>query len=482
MDFKTQKQLQTICIPSTSTIRQTLQAIDAGALGVAFLIDPETNSFVGLVTDGDVRRALLGGMGLQSSVADVPRPVSKTARFGTPIEELLTLFSQPVRVVPLLDECDHVVDFAILNQNVYLPVAAPSLGERELQYVTECILTGWISSAGKFVTQFEEMFAKFCDTRYAVATSSGTTALHLALLACGVGIGDEVIVPSMTFIATANAVLYTGARPIFVDSEEETWNIDPQQIAKAITPRTKAIIPVHIYGHPANMDNILQIALQHNLVVIEDAAEAHGAQYKGRKIGSLGDIGIFSFYGNKIITTGEGGMITTNRADLADKVRILRDHGMSRERRYWHTVLGYNYRLTNIQAAVGVAQIENIENILQEKQRIATTYTEGLKSVSGITLPPNASWAEPVCWLYSILVDEKLFGRTAEELMGHLKTQGIETRPLFPPVHMQPIYETGQVLPVAERLAATGLSLPSAISLQDDELNRIIQAIVQLSM
>lgn len=470
-------QINSISISVDSTIRQAMQAIDRGAMGLALLIEPATERFVGLVTDGDIRRALLNGHGLESPVTTVPRPEPKTARVGMSADKIAEMFSEPVRVVPLLNEQGVVADLARFDRRMRLPVAEPSLGEKELLYVSECVLTGWVSSAGKFVTRFEQMFAKFCETRYAIATSNGTTALHLALLALDIGLGDEVIVPTLTFIATANAVAYTGARPVFVDSEAQTWNIDPAQIEQAITPRTKAIIPVHLYGHPANMEPILEMANHYGLAVIEDAAEAHGARYKGQRVGGIGDIGTFSFYGNKIITTGEGGMIVTNRADLAEKMRILRDHGMSPTRRYWHPVLGYNYRLTNIQAALGVAQMEKIETILAAKRRIAQAYTEALSGIAGLTLSPEASWAENVYWLYSILVDEHFFGMERDVLMAILKSQGLDTRPLFPPIHTQPIYATGQCLPVAERLAAQGLSLPSSPNLNREDITRIASAI-----
>ena len=471
------ERIEAMSLPITGTIRQAMQAINRGVLGLALLIEPETRRFVGLVTDGDIRRALLNGYGLESPVATVSRPEPRIARVGMSLDQVAALFSDPVRVVPLLDEAGEVVDLAVFDRRVRLPVAEPSLGEKELLYVTECILTGWVSSAGKFVTRFEEMFAEFCSTCYAVATSKGTTALHLALLSLGIGPGDEVIVPTLTFIATANAVTYTGARPVFVDSELETWNIDPKLIEPAITPRTKAIIVVHLYGHPADMDPIMEIAACHNLAVIEDAAEAHGACYKGRRVGGIGDIGTFSFYGNKIITTGEGGMLVTNRADLAEQVRMLRDHGMSPERRYWHPVLGYNYRMTNLQAALGVAQMERIEAILATKRLIAQTYTDALCNVCGLTLPPKAAWAESVCWLYSVLIDEKAFGMGRDALMATLKDYAMETRPLFLPVHTQPIYSTGQHLPIAEQLAAQGLSLPSAVSLGLENVRRVAQAI-----
>jgi perosamine synthetase len=393
------------------------------------------------------------------------------------LDQVANLFSDPVRVVPLLNDRGEVVDLAVFDQRMHLPIAGPLLGERELLYVTECVLTGWVSSAGKFVTRFEQMFEEFCGCRYAIATSSGTTALHLALLSHGIGPGDEVIVPTLTFIATANAVTYTGARPVFLDSEITTWNIDPDKIEEAITPRTKAIIPVHLYGHPADMDRILNIAAKHGLVVIEDAAEAHGATYKGRKVGGIGDLGVFSFYGNKIITTGEGGMVVTNDAKLAEKIKILRDHGMSKNRRYWHPVLGYNYRLTNIQAAIGVAQMENIDNILAAKRTIANTYKRLLRGVTGISLPPSAPWAGNVFWLYSILIDEQVCNVDRNIIIENLSKNGIETRPLFPPIHTQPIYNTGQSLPVSEMLFQKGLCLPSSANLHEDEIIRTVNII-----
>ena len=480
MKANIQEQITRMSLPGQASIREAMQRIDDGELGVALLVDPVTERLVGLVTDGDVRRALLCGYGLESPVSMVPRPAPKTGRVGMRSEEVAHLFSEPVRVVPLLDEDGRVVDLSVFDRRVRLPVAEPMLGEQELLYVTECVLTGWVSSAGKFVTRFEEVFADYCGTRHAIAVSNGTTALHLALLSLGVGPGDEVIVPSLTFIATANAVVHAGARPVFVDSELETWNLDPALIERAIGPRTRAIIPVHLYGHPADMDPIREIAQRYGLYVVEDAAEAHGARYKGGRVGGIGDLGIFSFFGNKIITTGEGGMVVTDRDDLAGKIRLLRDHGMSRERRYWHTELGYNYRMTNIQAALGVAQMERIDTILEAKQRLAQRYAAGLRDVSGLILPPAAAWAEPVCWLYSILVDSSAFGMDRDALMGELKAHGIETRPFFVPAHQQPIYDTQQSLPNAEHLGAVGLSLPSSSNLRPQDADHVIQAIREI--
>lgn len=251
MKSDVKERIEAMSFPATGTIREAMEVINRGTLGVAFLIEPESKRFVGLVTDGDIRRALLNGFGLESPVTAVPRAKPKTARAGVDIKEIESLFSERIRIVPLLNELDQVVDIAVFDRRIYMPVVEPWFDTNELLYVTECVLTGWVSSAGKFVTRFEETFAEFCGSQYAISASSGTAGLHLALSALGIGPGDEVIVPTLTFIATANAVTYTGARPVFVDSESETWTIDPDLIEEAITSRTKAIIPVHLYGHPA---------------------------------------------------------------------------------------------------------------------------------------------------------------------------------------------------------------------------------------
>jgi perosamine synthetase len=471
--------IEAATVPASATIAEAMRAIDRAELGVALLAHTD-GTFAGLVTDGDVRRALLRGLGLESPVAEAANPTPRTARVGMAAEEVTALFSEPVRVVPLLDGDDRVVDLALFDSRVRLPVAEPFLGEEELRYVSECVLTGWVSSAGRFVTRFEQLFAERCGVAHAVAVSNGTAALHVALVALGLGPGDEAIVPTLTFVATANAVAYTGATPVLVDSEPVTWNLDPEAVAAAITPRTKAIVPVHLYGHPAEMDAILEVAAEHGLPVVEDAAEAHGALYKGRPVGSLGRAGTFSFYGNKIVTTGEGGMVVSDDAELAERIRVLRDHGMEPGRRYWHPVLGFNYRLTNLQAALGVAQLEKLDEILAAKRRIGERYAAGLGGVPGIELPPAESWAESVHWLYSVLVDPAELG-ARDGVMDALDAAGIETRPFFTPIHQQPLYATGARLPVAERLAERGLSLPSAVTLTDAEVDRVVAAVASLA-
>lgn len=361
-----------------------------------------------------------------------------------------------------------------------IPVAEPVIGKEEERLVLDGLRSGWVSSIGKYILKFEKEFADFCNTKYAVTTSNGTAALHLALVAASIGPGDEVIVPSLTFVATANAVVYTGAKPVFVDSELDTWNIDPEKIKGKINRRTRAIIPVHLYGHPANMSPILMIARKYGLSVIEDAAESHGALHRGKVTGSLGDAGCFSFFGNKIMTTGEGGMITTNNKAYAQEVKVLRDHGQSRRRKYYHSKLGFNYRMTNLQAALGLAQLRKIDKIIERKREIAKLYEEGLKDlVPEISLHPEAGWAKNVYWMYSILV-YKQGVKNRDFLMQALKKKGVDSRPFFFPIHRLPRYNENEHMPNADLLASSGLNLPSSVNLTDEQIKMICATITKI--
>jgi perosamine synthetase len=358
-----------------------------------------------------------------------------------------------------------------------IPVAQPKLNGNERKYVLDCLDTSWISSAGKYITQFEEEFARFCGVRHAIATNNGTTALHLALVALGLEPGDEVIVPTVTYIATANAVRYCGATPVLVDVCPDTMNIDPAQIEAKITPRTRGIIPVHLYGHAADMAAVNDIASRHNLFVLEDAAEAHGAEYRGAKVGGLGKCAIFSFFGNKIVTTGEGGVITTNDAELAAKLRLYRGQGMDPQRRYWFNVVGYNYRMTNIQAAIGVAQMESIETALDERQTLAAWYNEALAPLEAhIVLPKQESWAKHVYWMYNIFLREGDEARR-DAVMLALDGMGIETRPVFHPMHVLPPYKEDGSYPVADIWARRGINLPTHQCLTREDVQRIADSL-----
>ncbi|MBW2965515.1 DegT/DnrJ/EryC1/StrS family aminotransferase [Candidatus Woesearchaeota archaeon] len=359
----------------------------------------------------------------------------------------------------------------------FIPISEPVLGEEERKNILDCVDSGWISSLGKYIPLFEENFAKYCSKKYGVAVSNGTVAIQLALKALNIGKGDEVIIPNLTFVATANAVSYTGARPIFVDSENKTWNIDPEKIEAAITNQTKAIIVVHLYGHPCDIDPILEIAKKHNIPIIEDAAEAHGAEYKGKKTGSFGLISCFSFYANKTITTGEGGICITDDKNLFDRMNFLKDHGMSKEKRYWHPEIGFNFRMTNLQAAIGVAQLEKIEKFIQIKRKNALLYNLLLKDIKGITLPPEKEWAKSTYWMYSILIDKDKFGMNRDELILKLKENKIDSRPFFYPMNILPPYKTEGNFSTSELIASQGINLPSSIKLTEKQIKYICQTI-----
>jgi perosamine synthetase len=356
-----------------------------------------------------------------------------------------------------------------------ISIASPVFNGNEKKYLNECIDTGWISANGRFVQEFESEFSKFCECDYSLACSNGTVTLHLILEALGISKGDEVIIPTLTYIATANTVKYCGATPVFAESDRYTWNIDPYKIEEKITERTKAIMPVHLYGLPAEMDVILKIAEKYSLFVIEDAAEAHGAMYKGKKVGTFGVAGSFSFFGNKIITTGEGGMITTNDSMLYNKMKQLRSQGMDPNKRYWHTTLGYNYRMTNMQAAVGLGQLENIDWHLGERQRVANLYKKELSRLSDYlevqSIPQDATH---VYWMNSVLLREWV-KVSRDEVMEQMEKMNIEMRPLFYPMHIMPPYlDEKSKFPIAESLSERGINLPSHSLLTEEDVKYIV--------
>jgi perosamine synthetase len=363
-----------------------------------------------------------------------------------------------------------------------IPVFEPMIGETEIAYVTDALRRGEISgNFGTYLDRFEKGFAAYCGCKHGIAVTSGTTALHLAVDAAGIGPGDEVLVSSSTNIATALGVYHNGALPVPVDSENVTWNLDVELIESLITPRTKAIIPVHLFGHPVDMDHLMEIAKRRNIIVIEDCAESHGATVRGRMTGSFGDMSCYSFYANKVITTGEGGMVTTNDDRLAERLRLLRNLGFTKPR-FRHDVAGYNFRMTSYQAAMGLAQLEKIETILAEKRRVAAKYNALLADVPGLHLPVELNWAKNVYWMYALTVEPE-FGPTRDELVGKLAQAGVETRTFFCPMNRQPVLRElpgfrADDCPVADRLWETGLYLPSTPTLSDEKLEFVHDAIV----
>jgi perosamine synthetase len=364
-----------------------------------------------------------------------------------------------------------------------IPVCRPYLGGRELEYVTACLRSGWISSRGPHVREFEERFAGYLGVRHAVAVTSGTAALHLACAALGLGPGDEVIVPAFTMIAPAFAVCYTGAAPVFCDSSRDTWTIDPGLIEERITPRTRAIMAAHVYGHPCDMDAIADLARRRNLMVIEDAAEGIGSRVRGALCGRLGDVGCFSFFSNKTMTTGEGGMLVTDSDELAARCRSLKDFCFaSGPRTFRHDRIGFNYRMSSVTAALGLAQLERLEDYVAMRRRNAARYHARLAEVPGITTPPEAAWALNSYWMYGILVGER-FRESRDAVMERLAAAGVETRPFFVPLHRQEALrafasEAGSH-PVAEALGEVGLYLPSSTDLTEDEIDRVCRTLLQ---
>lgn len=473
-----QRDISQNILPTTSRLHDVLARLNKGIDGVVFIVDEE-GVMVGMFTDGDSRRALLGGGRMDDPVEAHMNRRYVHASACASRQDNLKLLDGKVRHLPLLDNVGRPVDMITWSELWRLPVMEPSLGGNELKYVSDCISSGWISSQGTYVRKFEEAFAEYHGVPHAISVCNGTAALHLALVALGIGPGDEVIVPNLTFAASANVVIHCGATPVLADVTRETWTLDPDHVERLITPRTRAIMPVHLYGHPADMGPITALAEKHGLLVVEDNAEALGAEYRGRKTGTLGDAGCFSFFANKVITTGEGGMITCRDAGLAHRIQVYRDHGMEKTRRYWHTVPGFNFRLTNLQAAIGLAQMEQLERFLSRRDEVVALYDKGLREVPGITLPPREPWARNIHWLYSILVDEVAAGISRDAMSTRLQDHGIETRPFFYPVHIQPPYErhAREAYPVSVSLSASGLSLPTANDIRNEDVERVCMAI-----
>lgn len=351
-----------------------------------------------------------------------------------------------------------------------IPVYQPWLCGNEERYVLDCLRSGWISSKGQYIAAFEDRFAEFIGVRHALSVCNGTVALHVALAALGIGPGDEVIVPTFTYIAPVNAVVYCGATPVFVDADPDTWQLDPNDVYRRITPKTKAIIVVHLYGHPAEMNALTTLAQEHGLFIVEDCAEAFGATYQGKHVGTFGDIATFSFYGNKTITTGEGGMVTTNDDMLAERIRRLKGQGLAPYREYWHDIIGYNYRMTNVAAAIGLAQLENASLFLDRKRTIAQRYRH-LLADTHLVFQHESPEVQHSWWMISVLAPT---AQERDHLRQALARHGIETRPTFYPVHTMPMYSHRyERHRVAESLGLRGINLPSYPSLRDEQIEEI---------
>ncbi len=452
-------------------LTEVLRAIDESAKGTAFIVDDD-NHLCGVLTDGDIRRLLLANENLSRKAGEVKSEGFVFAYDTETYDQMAAKINDKIRIIPVVDSEFRVVDVFEIKK-LHLPVAMPNLKGKELEYLVDAFLSTWISSSGKYIERFEREFAEFCDCDHGIAVSNGTVAIHLALIALGIGAGDEVIVPDLTFAATINSVLHANATPVIVDIEHDSWCIDPEEIEKAITPRTKAIIPVHIYGQPCDMDKIMRIANRHGLFVVEDAAEAHGAKFAGKKVGSFGNIATFSFFGNKVITTGEGGMCVTNDPALAEKMRVLRGHGMRKDKKYYHDVVGYNYRMTNLQAAIGVAQLERIDDILKDREAVENEYRTKLSVLKGIKFQANdLRDREKITWLVNLTVPADKRGA----LMGMLEARGIETRQFFCSLSSMEIYkEYSFSNSVSNIISKAGISFPSTSRLGSGAVEKVLE-------
>lgn len=435
--------------------RAVEQALDNGA-GVVFVVDRH-DRFLGQVALESLRAAILAGAhldegglaGLISPWVDGPEVVAR----------------------PLLDDAGRLVDVELRRERQFTPVAEPNLSHREFRLLMDAFLSSWISSTGDYLRRFEAGLAARVGLKHGVATSNGTTSLHLALTALGVGPGDEVIVPDFTFAACANTVMQCGATPVLADVDPESWCLDPAAFEAAITPRTRAVMPVHVFGRVAPMEAIARIARRRGLFVIEDCAEAHGARYGGRSVGAFSDVASFSFFANKIITSGEGGMCLTDDADLAARMRVLRDHGMRPERRYWHEEPGFNYRMTNLQASIGVAQLERMDGFLAERLDLDRLYREALAGIPGVVMPQAMPPpAEPVVWFCCALVPAD----RRDALIAACRAENIDLRPFFNSLSAMPAYrDFARPCPVSLELSRSGVNLPTSHKIDAAAVARI---------
>lgn len=460
------------CRADTSLF-QALTKINDNAQGFVCVVDSEQH-LLGVLTDGDVRRALLSGANLHKSVMEFANTEPEKVIESGDLEHTRINLDSRITFVPVVDE-DNKLKSILSKESVnFTPISTPRYMGNEVNYAIDAILSTWISSKGRYVEKFEADYASYLDVKHALSVTNGTVAIQLVLAALGIGPGDEVIVPNFTFAATINTVLHVGATPVLVDVDD-SWTLNPDQIKEAITPKTKAIIPVHLYGQPAQMDQIMTIGEEYNLYIIEDAAEAHGAEFNGQKVGTIGCAGTFSFFANKIITTGEGGMVTTNDSELYEKMKVLRDHGMSPDKKYWHDFVGYNFRMTNIQAAIGCGQLEHIQQILKRRDELENFFRDELHNSPFVEVQRNTyDKRRKVNWLTSFTLKDD-FAHRRDQLLEYLYSKGIEARPFFFPLSEMPIYQSygnGKSFPIAERLSKSGFSLPTEVKLEKECVKR----------
>jgi perosamine synthetase len=495
--FMKKSNFHKVVVSPEDPVHEAMRRIDAGGMGLVLVVGAD-GRLQGTVTDGDLRRGMLRGVGGDALVRLVMNPTPVTARADASEEEVLHLIqSRSLRHVPIVDGAMHLVGLEVsADLSGQVSLAVPWFAGNEMKYLQEAIETTWVSSAGPFVARFEEAVADWIGARHAVATVNGTAALHISLLVAGVQPDEEVLVPALSFVATANAVSYCGAHPVFMDVDRESWNLDPEKLrnyleeeatvqnGQTVNQRTgrriRAVLPVQLLGHPADMDPILEVARRFGLAVIEDACQALGALYKGRPAGCLGDVACFSFNGNKVVTAGGGGMLVSNEEGLAMRARHLTTQARDSEEECSHDAIGFNYRLTNVCAAIGLAQMERLKEFLQRKRQIAERYREALRDTPGLSCMPTADWATASVWLFTVLVETGGEGAAAH-LVTHLRERGIESRRLWQPLHTLPMYarEMAYRVTVAPDLFARGVALPSSVHLQETEQDRVIDCLLE---
>ena len=457
-----------------STIKDCMEVIGKFESGISYILWQE--KLVGIVTDGDIRRALLNGALLSDSVEKIINKNFISLPVNSNCSIIRAAFNKRIKYIPLIDKYGRLVDVADSNSNYRIPVSEPSLQGNELKYVTDCISSNWISSQGKYVQQFESTFEEKFNGYKALSVTSGTTALQLALLALGIGEDDEVILPNLTFAATINSVIHVGAKPVICEINPATWCIEPKEIRNLINSKTKAIIAVHLYGQPCDMDSLCSICNEHQLLLVEDCAEAIGSKFDDVYVGTFGDASAFSFFGNKTITTGEGGMLMLKNQNNYKKAKIIRDHGMSESKKYWHNVVGHNFRLTNLQAAVGIAQMERFDEIINRKLEIHRKYYDFfLNHLDIVRIQDIESNIIHSNWLFGVVLSNKY---NRDNMIDSLLYMGIETRPFFycmNEMEIYDIYPRSKNLKISNDISRNGISLPTGSSISDEQIDIICE-------
>lgn len=461
-------------LESNVTLRRALDVIDKNGKGIVFF--QKNKKINGCLSDGDIRRLILNKVSLDENVESYIKKdffkFNNSENFSD--RDWRVLKEKGIKIVPILNENGELIEFYDLFFDRFVPILEPDLTGNEKKYLIECIDSGWISSKGKFVALFEKKFSELHKDLFSTSTTNGTSALELALLSLDIRQGDEVIVPDITFAASINAVLNVGATPVLCDIKKLSWCIDEKKIEKLISKKTKAIMPVHLYGNSCEMNEIAKIAKDHNLKIIEDCAEAIGTKFNDSPVGTFGDVSTFSFFGNKTITTGEGGMILFKDELTYEKAKLIKNHGMSEKKRYWHEVVGNNYRMTNMQAAIGLAQLERLNEIISKKRHLASLYTEGLMDIEQIVLFPEENEHKfHSNWLYTVIFKE---AKERDALKDFLQSINIDTRPMFYPLSDMPLYSkfSHNGLINSKSLSYRGLSLPSSFNLEEEDINKIV--------